>query len=153
MYIEDQNCDPFGATQNFSAKQNAKRLHGSAFPLSLETSVYIDVQSPFVVRGSKTYHYSQYIIFTISNLTLNFYSATVIIRYASQEPSSQANPAAQAAGTKEEEEWPKPPIPVRSRTPVARSKSSSTQCETQPGTGPNSSATSGNERRLGPRIH
>lgn len=42
-----------------------------------------------MVAGSNTHH-----TFTISQLTLNFYSATVIIRYASQEqPGPEANPA------------------------------------------------------------
>nr|UYL95411.1 MAG: hypothetical protein [Nanning Tombu tick virus 1] len=88
-------------TQNFSAKQNAERLHGSALPLA--GKAYVSMYSPVVVAGSNTHHTSNKIAQPIT-VNFNFYSATVIIRNASESkvhPSNEGHPGQEATETEE----------------------------------------------------
>lgn len=87
--------------------------------------------------------------FTISDLTLNFYNATVIIRYASQEQSGQQAPGS-SQGTQTED------IlfgqQARHRPPVSRSKSYGTLRGPEANLRHDNQETGGADR-VGPRIH
>nr|UYL95413.1 MAG: hypothetical protein [Taian Tombu tick virus 1] len=102
------------------------------------------MDSPVVVAAVNTHH----IFFTISNLTLNFYNATVIIRHAYKEPDQAEHPAFQ---THQPEECSTTKTCLRPSVPRSKSHGTLRRGETpDPDLG---DSQTGKQERMGPRVH